>query len=126
MTLIAILTEQTGAISAAGSDGGPYLLRFSDGSSRDATTDEIAAASAAWARAQIKPVTARQMLRALDQLQLLDAIEAFVATQSRPVQIDWTRSQEFQRDNPTLAAGAAAFGMSDVEIDAIFALAASL
>lgn len=108
---------------------GPYIAQWNHPEPQPTQAEIEAATPAAlewWARKQIKPVTARQMFRALDQLQLLDAIEAFVATQARPVQIDWSRSQEFQRENPTLAAGASAFGMSDAEVDAIFALAASL
>lgn len=115
----------TGCVGVSDLGGGSYEVILSDGSRRGATADEIAAATAAAARAAIRPVSARQMLVALDESGLLDGIEAYVASQPRVVQITWARSQEFQRDNPLLNAGAAAFGLTDEQVDGLFALAAS-
>lgn len=84
-----------------------------------------AAEQAVIARAAIRPVSARQMLVALDESGMLDGIEAYVASQPRVVQITWARSQEFQRDNPLLAAGAQAFGLTPEQVDNLFALAAT-
>jgi len=42
------------------------------------------------------------------------------------LQIAFDESQEFQRNNPFLATMAAALGKTDAEVDAIFALAATL
>lgn len=85
------------------------------------------AAQAWWERQQIKPVTRRQMLTALHRAGLLATIKAAVA-QSGDVelQIAFDESQEFQRDNVFLQTMAAALGKSDAEVDAIFALAATL
>lgn len=85
------------------------------------------AALAAAARAAIKPVTRRQMLTALHRAGLLATIKGAVAASGDiELQIAFDESQEFQRDNPFLASMAQALGKSDAEVDAIFALAASL
>jgi hypothetical protein len=78
-------------------------------------------------RSLIPPVTRRQMLTALHRAGLLETIKGAVsASGDVELQIAFDESQEFQRDNPFLASMAAALGKSDAEIDAIFALAASL
>lgn len=85
------------------------------------------AAIAAAARATILPVTRRQMLTALHRAGLLATIKsAVVASGDVELQIAFDESQEFQRDNPFLASMAQALGKTDAEVDAIFALAASL
>ncbi len=85
------------------------------------------AALAAAARAAILPVTRRQMLTALHRAGLLATIKGAVAASGDiELQIAFDESQEFQRDNPFLASMAQALGKSDAEVDAIFALAASL
>lgn len=105
----------------------PYYLVFEDGSRRLATQDEIDAATIAAARAAIKPVTRRQMLTALHRVGLLATIRGAVAASGDiELQIAFDESQEFQRNNPFLASMAAALGKTDAEIDAVFALAATL
>lgn len=85
------------------------------------------AALAAAARAAIKPVTRRQMLTALHRAGLLTTIKSAVAASGDiELQIAFDESQEFQRNNPFLASMAAALGKTDAEIDAVFALAATL
>lgn len=85
------------------------------------------AALAAAARAAILPVTRRQMLTALHRAGLLETIQAAVAASGDiELQIAFDESQEFQRNNPFLATMAAALGKTDAEVDAIFALAATL
>lgn len=85
------------------------------------------AALAAAARASIKPVTRRQMLTALHRVGLLATIKGAVAASGDiELQIAFDESQEFQRNNPFLASMAAALGKTDAEIDAVFALAATL
>lgn len=85
------------------------------------------AALAAAARAAIKPVTRRQMLTALHRAGLLATIKGAVAASGDiELQIAFDESQEFQRNNPFLATMAAALGKTDAEVDAIFALAATL
>lgn len=85
------------------------------------------AALAAAARAAIQPVTRRQMLTALHRAGLLATIKGAVAASGDvELQIAFDESQEFQRNNPFLATMAAALGKTDAEVDAIFALAATL
>ena len=115
-----------GCIGAADNGDGTYRLDF-DSSSRLATTEEVQAATVAAARAAIKPVTRRQMLTALHRVGLLATIKAAVAASGDiELQIAFDESQEFQRNNPFLASMAAALGKTDAEIDAVFALAATL
>lgn len=105
----------------------PYYLVFEDGTRRPATQAEIDAATIAAARAAILPVTRRQMLTALHRVGLLATINAAVAASGDvELQIAFDESQEFQRNNPFLASMAAALGKTDAEIDAVFALAATL
>jgi len=85
------------------------------------------AALAAAARAAIQPVTRRQMLTALHRAGLLATIKGAVAASGDiELQIAFDESQEFQRNNPFLATMAQALGKTDAEVDAIFALAATL
>lgn len=109
---------------------GPYIAQWNRPDPQP-TQAEIASATPAalewWARKQIKPVTRRQMLTALHRVGLLDTIKAAVAASGDiELQIAYDESQEFQRDNQFLASMAQALGKTDAEVDAIFALAASL
>ncbi len=120
------LSNIPGCIGAADNGDGTYRLDF-DGSSRLASAEEVQAATIAAARAAIKPVTRRQMLTALHRVGLLTAIKGAVAASGDvELQIAFDESQEFQRNNPFLASMAAALGKTDAEIDAVFALAATL
>lgn len=115
-----------GCIGAANNGDGTYRLDF-DGSSRLATQAEVDAAAVAAARAAIAPVTRRQMLTALHRVGLLATIKGAVAASGDiELQIAFDESQEFQRNNPFLASMAQALGKTDAEVDAIFALAATL
>lgn len=109
---------------------GPYIAHWNrvDPQPTQAQIDAAApAASIATARAAIKPVTRRQMLTALHRVGLLATIKAAVAASGDiELQIAFDESQEFQRNNPFLASMAAALGKTDAEIDAVFALAATL
>ena len=121
------LMTAAGCIGAADNGDGTYRLDFGDGMSRLATQVEIDAATLAAARAGIKPVTRRQMLTALHRVGLLATIKGAVAASGDiELQIAFDESQEFQRNNPFLASMAAALGKTDAEIDAVFALAATL
>jgi hypothetical protein len=67
------------------------------------------------------------MLTALHRVGLLATIQAAVAASNDiELQFAFDESQEFQRGNPFLATMAAALGKTDAEIDAVFALAATL
>lgn len=103
------------------------MLYFTDGTSREATQAELGGAAAFAVRAAIPPVTRRQMLTALHRAGLLTTIKGAVAASGDvELQIAFDESQEFQRNNPFLATMAAALGKTDAEVDAIFALAATL
>lgn len=56
---------------------------------------------------------------------LLDAVEAFLVTQSRAIQIAWDNSLEFKRYDPGLLAVAAALDINGAQLDALFVLAQS-
>ena len=115
-----------GCVGVGNIGSGTYRLDF-EGFSRLATQAEIDAATVASARAAIKPVTRRQMLTALHRAGLLATIKGAVAASGDiELQIAFDESQEFQRNNPFLATMAAALGKTDAEVDAIFALAATL
>jgi len=120
------LLSVPGCIGSAENGDGTYRLDF-DGYSRLATQSEIDDAAAAAARAAIAPVTRRQMLTALHRAGLLATIKGAVAASGDvELQIAFDESQEFQRNNPFLASMAAVLGKTDAEVDAIFALAATL
>jgi len=75
---------------------------------------------------QVTVVTMRQARLALHQASLLDAVEQAVAVSDTPVQIEWEFAHEIRRDWPTLTALASVLGLSDLEVDQLFALAATL
>lgn len=57
---------------------------------------------------------------------LLDDVEAWIATQSRAVQIAFEASGTFVRDEPMMQAGFTALGFSEGQIDAFFTAASAL
>ncbi|MBP8282895.1 MAG: hypothetical protein KAX46_03125 [Chromatiaceae bacterium] len=57
---------------------------------------------------------------------LLDAVEAWVATQSRAVQIEYASRPEWRRDWPLVANAGLAFGLTDAQLDDLFTLAPTL
>lgn len=71
-------------------------------------------------------VTPRQIRLALNAMGLRDAIEAAVAAGSRDLQDTWEFSTVIERANPLIAGMAAALGMSEAQVDALFVLAATL
>ena len=110
---------------------GAYRLDFADGKSRMATADEIAAADIADKRASIKPITRAQAKAALIINGLIGnvqpAIDAIEDPMTRALaQNDWDERLTFERDNPTLVGMAAALGMTDEQLDALFVQAATL
>lgn len=71
-------------------------------------------------------VTPRQIRQALTRAALRDVVEAGVAAGDQDTKDWWEFSTEFLRDHPEVIAMGAALGKTDAEIDAIFALAATL
>ncbi|MER9762426.1 hypothetical protein [Mesorhizobium sp. M0138] len=71
-------------------------------------------------------VSARQFKLRLLAAGLLDQVEAFVASQGRAVQLAYEYSGSFVRTEPMMAAGFAALGLSEGEVDAFFVAAAGI
>lgn len=74
----------------------------------------------------LAPVTPLQMRKALSQAGLRQAVEDFVNAADLTTQDAWQYATIIERDNPLIAACGAALGKNDAEIDALFALAATL
>ena len=78
-------------------------------------------------RAATLAVTRFQARAALMQAGLLGAVEGAVAGSSDPfIQLAWAESVEFPRASPTIAALAAAVGLSDAEVDQLFITASTI
>lgn len=71
-------------------------------------------------------VSARRFRMQLRASGLLDQVKAWVATQSPLVQDAFEYSGEFVRSEPMMAAGFAALGFSEAQIDAFFVAAGKL
>lgn len=71
-------------------------------------------------------VTARQFKLQLVASGLIDAVDAWIATQSRSVQVAYEYSGSFVRNEPMMAAGFQAMGFSIAETDAFFLAASNL
>lgn len=71
-------------------------------------------------------VSRAQFILALLRLDLLDDVEAAIATADRATQINYKERLEFDRGYPLIATMAAVLGKTDAEIDALFVLAATL
>lgn len=67
-----------------------------------------------------------QIRKALTAMSLRDQVETAVAASALEVRDAWQFATAFQRENPLVASLAASLGKTDEEIDALFALAASL
>lgn len=71
-------------------------------------------------------VTPRQARLALLVAGRLEDVEAAVAAGDEPTQIAWEYALEIRRDDPLVAALAAALGFDDAAMDALFTTAAGL
>lgn len=71
-------------------------------------------------------VSPNQFRLALLQSGLLDAVEAYVAAQPRPVQIEYGFAPRIHSQNPLIAAAAQALGLTDGQRLALFQLAETL
>lgn len=119
-----------GCIGVASYKDGSYRLDF-DGYSRPAKQDEIDAALAAAERASILPITRAQAKAALIINGLIGHVQPAIDAIKDPLtralaQNDWDERLTFERDNPTLVGMAAALGMTDEQLDALFVQAATL
>jgi len=80
---------------------------------------------AAQANDQAGAVTDIQIRLALDEMELLDAVESWVGSAPRQVRIWWERALYIARDNPMVEACRAALAASVEDMDRLFALAAT-
>ena len=71
-------------------------------------------------------VTAFQARAALLAAGLLDDVEAAVAAADRLTQTAWEYALAFERTSPTIAALAAAIGLTDQQLDDLFRVAATI
>jgi hypothetical protein len=75
---------------------------------------------------EVKSVSARQFKLQLLSAGLLDQVEAWVASQSREVQIAFEYSGTFVKDSPMMKVGFQAMGFNDQQITEFFTAASSL
>lgn len=68
-------------------------------------------------------VSPRQMRRALNAMNLRDAIEQYVATLPRDEQDDWEYGLTVERTSPIIETGRTLLGMSVDQVDDLFRLA---
>lgn len=71
-------------------------------------------------------ITAWQIRKALNQMGLRDAVEAAVAAGPQDAKDAWQYANEFERTHPLIESFAQALGKSNEDIDALFALGATL
>ncbi|EJL54373.1 hypothetical protein PMI09_02464 [Rhizobium sp. CF122] len=74
----------------------------------------------------VMSVSARQFKLQLLAAGLLDKVDAWINTQSKAVQIAYEYSGTFVRTEPMMAAGFAAMGFTEEQINAFFTAAANL
>lgn len=74
----------------------------------------------------VDSVSARQFKLQLLAAGLLDDVDAWIASQSKAVQIAYEYSGTFVRTEPMMAAGFAAMGFTDHQVDEFFTAAAQL
>jgi hypothetical protein len=90
----------------------------------DLAPEELTERLAEWRQGMA--VSPLQMRRALRAENLYNAITAYVEQQDADTQDAWEYAVEIRRDDALIAAAAAALGKTDVEVDDLFRLAASL
>ena len=71
-------------------------------------------------------ITPRQARLALLGAGLLDAVEAYIASQPRAVQLEWEYTSEIRRDNTLLIAAVDALGLPAEQMQDLFNQAATL
>jgi hypothetical protein len=87
------------------------------------TQNEINAIAANQPPAPIRTIDARRLRLALLQLDLLDTVEAAIATLGRAAQIEWEFATEIKEDYPLVLALASEL---DLDTEVIFNLAITL
>ncbi len=74
----------------------------------------------------VESITPRQARLALQQAGMLDAVTAWIATAPASVQIDWEFALEVRRDWPPIEECREALGLTEDQLDALFATASTL
>ena len=74
----------------------------------------------------VPTLSAWQIRKALNQMGLRDAVEAAVAAGPQDAKDAWAYANEFERGHPLIESFAQALGKTDEDIDALFALGATL
>ena len=83
-------------------------------------------AMANMSKPDVQTVTMRQARLALHQAGLLETVQTAVANADASVQIEWEYADSFSRTWPTLLALQAQIGLTDAQVDELFAQAALL
>ena len=112
----------------------PCAMWLSDSQTNQYLTDHDAlpAIIATWADDAARrfydenTVTPRQVRLALLAEGLLDAVDAYVASQPRAVQLEWEYAGEIRRDNLLMLAAAPALGKTPAELQQLLNYAATL
>lgn len=106
------------------------MKKIVNGIEYEMTAEEIAAFEASVSGLNepqpVTSVSARQFKLQLLAAGLLDTVDAWIATQSRAVQIAYEYSGTFVRTEPMMAAGFAAMGFTEEQIDGFFTAASNL
>ena len=127
------LSRQVNTAGGVSPTDGGYRLDMRDGTSRAATGDEIAAATA-WADAQLacpQVITRAQARKAMVLAGVTPAmIEKALSSLSEPAQtfarIDWEDATEVHRGNALVASLGGSLGLTADRLDGLFRQAAAL
>ena len=119
---VELVDEETGAVTRT-VVGRTVPFTGAEEEAADAEEAELALAEADQV---IAPITRRQAKIALSRMGLLTAAEAWIAAADIETQIEWADALELRRDHPMWGAAATALGKTEDDIDAMFALAATI
>ena len=86
------------------------------------TADEITLLN----RANLQPLSAWQIRKALSQFGLRDAVEQAMSAAPIDLQDSWHYASQFKRDDDVLLGAALALGLTDAQVDAMFEAGATL
>jgi hypothetical protein len=74
----------------------------------------------------IPDVTSWQLTQALIETGMIAAVESLVATTADPlIKYGWSKATTYNRRDPVVLAAQAGMGLTDAQVDGLFALAAS-
>lgn len=74
----------------------------------------------------IPDVTSWQLTKALIETSMIAAVESLVATTADPlIKYGWNKATTYSRHDPVVLVAQAGMGLTDAQVDGLFALAAS-